>query len=105
MADNQSYSYFISLMEKVLSTLEPCFAVLADAESTEAASSESIFETLDNRFDLLEVEEPVEPKTGLHRNPNNPSTSFKPQRKRIKMKRTSLLYSVSLMTWLSCAHM
>ncbi|KAG4433195.1 hypothetical protein IFR05_011330 [Cadophora sp. M221] len=64
MADNQSHSYFISLMEKVLSTLQPCFAVFAGAESIEASSSENILETLENRFASLEVEEPVEPKTG-----------------------------------------
>lgn len=63
-ADNRRHSYFISLMEKVLSALQPCFAVSAGTDSTEVILSDDILESLENRFSSLEVEEPVEPKTG-----------------------------------------
>ncbi|PVH87784.1 hypothetical protein DL98DRAFT_509345 [Cadophora sp. DSE1049] len=63
-ADNHRHSYFISLMEKVLSVLHPCFAVFAAAKSSEVVSPDNIFESLQNRFAALEVEEPVEPQIG-----------------------------------------
>lgn len=61
---NEGHSYFISLMEQVLSALQPCFSIAAGAACTEPTSSDNIFRTLENRFATLEVEEPVEPTTG-----------------------------------------
>ncbi|KAK0099824.1 hypothetical protein ONS95_008578 [Cadophora gregata] len=61
----QSRLFIFHLLDgRGLSALQPCFAVFARTESTKATSSGNILKTLENRFALLEVEEPVEPKTG-----------------------------------------
>lgn len=58
--DNDRHSYFIALMEEVLLTLQPCFAVSAGDATGEDRQPSSTLEDLENRFAILEVEEPVE---------------------------------------------
>lgn len=60
---NHSHSYFISLMEQVMKALQPRFAT-TNAESAtkpeDLRPTKDIFEHLENRFAVLDVEEPSE---------------------------------------------
>lgn len=63
---NHGHSYFISLMEEILLTLQPCFALSAGTTDQNASNdprpSVGTLEDLENRFAVLEVEEPEEPQ-------------------------------------------
>ncbi|TVY18008.1 hypothetical protein LARI1_G007450 [Lachnellula arida] len=60
---NHSHSYFISLMEQVMKALQPRFATTNAESATKPEDSrptQDIFEHLENRFAVLDVEEPSE---------------------------------------------
>ena len=58
--ETDRHSYFIALMEEVLLTLQPCFVVSAGEANVEDRQPASSLEDLENRFAVLQVEEPVE---------------------------------------------
>lgn len=60
---NDGHSYFTSVMEKVILTLQPRFAASfggGTESDLKSSSTETSFESLANRFSALEVEEPSE---------------------------------------------
>ncbi|TVY87900.1 hypothetical protein LAWI1_G008034 [Lachnellula willkommii] len=60
---NHSHSYFISLMEQVMKALQPRFGTTNAESATKPADlrpTQDIFEYLENRFAVLDVEEPSE---------------------------------------------
>lgn len=69
---NSEHSYFISLMEEVIMTLQPCFATSAGASAPKAEAKSVSIEDLENRFASLEVEESQEDNVPAE--PPSPST-------------------------------
>ncbi|CZR66882.1 uncharacterized protein PAC_16783 [Phialocephala subalpina] len=70
---NSEHSYFISLMEEVIMTLQPCFATSAGASTHKAEAKSVSIEDLENRFASLEVEEPQEDNVPAEPSPSTNS--------------------------------
>lgn len=82
LRDNRGHSYFVSLVEEVLLTLQPCFAVSVGQTDVESKAKNTVdlavsMEELENRYAVLELEEPPEENQTIPLTASIPVTSEK----------------------------